>query len=145
MVCTDSVIDNNVQLYNLCQSILIIDSPPGTEVIGKGRHVFPFSFQIPVRYVVYSPFLDYLVLVTTTCCHSSQKNPINFQSLHRKSCSQAESGTKAVDEADKNGQNSLYICVQTKLGSTGTDGEKSLLQKCQRWIRAVVFECKDRC
>lgn len=59
MVCTDSVIDSNVQLYNQRRSILIIDSPPGTEVVGKGRHVFPFSFQIPDRYVVYSSFLGY--------------------------------------------------------------------------------------
>lgn len=58
MVCTDSVMDSNVLLYNQCQTILIIDSPPGTEVIGKGRHVFPFSFQIPDRFVAYSPFLD---------------------------------------------------------------------------------------
>lgn len=63
MVCTDSVIDSDVQLYNLFRSILIIDSPPGTEVIGKGRHVFPFSFHIPDRYGACPPFLDYLVLL----------------------------------------------------------------------------------
>lgn len=49
MVCADSIIDGNVQLSNQCQSLLITDSSPGTEVIGKGRHVFPFSFQIPDR------------------------------------------------------------------------------------------------
>lgn len=52
MVCTDSVTDSKVQLCHQRRSVLITDSPPGTEVIGKGRHVFPFSFQIPDRYVV---------------------------------------------------------------------------------------------
>lgn len=72
MVCTDSVLASKMQLYNQSRSILIIDSPPGTEVVGKGRNVFPFSFQIPDRYVVYSLFLDCLVLVTNiSCCRSS--------------------------------------------------------------------------
>lgn len=117
---------------------VIIDSPPGTEVIGKGRHTFPFSFQIPDRYVFFLP-LGYLVLVMyVTYC--SQENPVHFQSLQRKSCSQAESGAEAVDEADKKGQISLYVCVQTKHGDFRIDGEKSVIQDCQRPIRASVSD-----
>lgn len=70
---------------------VIIDSPPGTEVIGKGRHTFPFSFQIPDRYVFFLP-LGYLVLVmyvtyTYMYTYCLQENPVHFQSLQRKSCS----------------------------------------------------------
>lgn len=61
---------------------------------------------------------------TSVFCCSSQENPIDLYSLHRKSCSQAESGAKTVDEADKKGQNSLYICLQTIHGDSRTDGEE---------------------
>lgn len=100
------------------------DSPPGTEVVGKGRNIFPFSFQIPDRYVFFFFPLDFLVPSTYVFCCSPQENPIDLYGLHRKSCSQAESGAKTVDEADKKGQNSLYICLQTIHGDSGIDGEE---------------------
>lgn len=34
----------------LMSRCLTMGNPPGTEVISKGRHVFPFSFKIPDRY-----------------------------------------------------------------------------------------------
>lgn len=79
------------------------------------------------------------MLLPCVFCGPLQKTSINFQGLHRKSCSQAESGAEAVDEADQKGQNPLYLRVQAKHGHSRTDGEKSVIWKYQRSVGTVVL------
>lgn len=101
---------------------------PGTEVINKGRHVFPFSFQIPDRCLFLILFLSVLcsvffLFIPHRCLW--QKSPVNLQILHWQSSSQVEGRAEAVNETDQKDQNPLHICVQTGHGHSRTDGEKN--------------------
>lgn len=100
---------------------------PGTEVIKKGRNVFPFSFQIPDRcvFLIFVHFHVYTLgaLQIIFCCRPVQKTSIYLYIHHWQNHSQVKSRVKAVDEVDQEGQSSLYICIQAGHGYSRADGK----------------------
>lgn len=47
---------------------------PGTEVVGKGRHVFPFSFKIPDRCVFFNYLLFFFSSITFILLFFTEKS-----------------------------------------------------------------------
>lgn len=116
---------------------LITDSPPGTEVVGKGRHIFPFSFQIPDRYVFLFFPLDSLVLLPTFPVVLRRKIPSTFKASIGKVVHKLKAELKQSMKLTKKAKSHFTFVSKPHMEIPGL---MVRTQDCQRPIRAVVLD-----